>query len=475
MKSILFVASEGLPFVKGEGVAAFIGALPKTLAKLGHDVRVVLPLVKSIEESYRNNFEEIGSFEVTYGYFNASATLYTKKVDGVTYYFIDKPSYFDRDQVYGYDDDAERFAFYQVAVLEMLGYLDYFPDIMHSNDWSCGYIPVLAKESFYIDERYNKIKQVFTIHDLAKQGNFNHAVLESLFGLSQELYNNGKLRFRDGISFMKGAILYADQLTTISKTHAEDILTPAHGESLENILNTRRRDLVGIVNGIDVEYWNPKNDTYLPVSLSEAKGVRSKIKMKLQERVGLRVNKETALVGMVSRLDWDKGLPILIDALPNLVAQDLQFVFLGKGDTNYEKMLQDAAKKCKRRVAYIPEFDEELAHMIFGGSDIYLMPSLFEPCGSSQLKAMHYGAVPVVRATGGLKDSVQPFDELTKEGVGFTFDEYSGEALLAALSHALDFYYDKNQDFEIASHNARKEDVSWEKTAKEYHTIYKNL
>ena len=475
MKSILFVAGEGLPFIKSGGLADVIGALPKNLVKQGQDVRVVLPLYKSIAEKHRDTFENLGTFNVSFGYFQSVATVFTKEADGVKYYFIQHAPYFERDGLYGYPDDGERFAFFQVAVLEMLQHLNYFPDIIHEHDWHTGMVPVLCKERYYTDERYARIKHVFTIHNMAFQGIFPSVVLESLFGLSQELFNNGKLRFRDSISFMKGAIVYADKVTTVSETYAKEILTPYFGENMENVLELRRGDLSGIVNGIDTEAWDPKTDKYLPFPLLNTQASKNKHKLALQERLGLRQSKETMLVGIVTRLTWQKGLPLLIDKLTDVLSQDVQLVILGSGDTNYENILKGYEYRYKRRVCFYCGYNEELAHQIYAGCDLFLMPSLFEPCGISQLNAMHYGCVPLVRETGGLKDTVMPYNEFTKEGWGFSFTSYSGDDFLFTFRRAVDFYYDRPEDYQNMVKACREVDVSWDNSASKYIALYESM
>ena len=475
MRSILFVAGEGLPYCKSGGLADVMGALPKQLVKQGQDARVVLPLYKNIAEKYRDSFEDLGTFDVQFGYFHSVATVFSTVNEGVRYYFIQHAPYFERDGLYGYADDGERFAFFQVAVLEMLNHLNYFPEIMHENDWHTGMIPVLCKERYCYDERYMKIKHIFTIHNMAYQGIFPPVVLESLFSLSQDLYNSGKLRFKECISFMKGAIVYADKVTTVSKTYAKEILTPDYGENMEYVLELRKEDLSGIVNGIDVDAWNPKTDKYLPFPLEITPEGKEKQKLALQERLGLRKSKDVMLVGMVTRLTWQKGLSLLIDKLTDVLSQDIQLVILGSGDTNYENILKGYEYRYKRRCCFYCGYSEELAHQIYAATDLFLMPSLFEPCGISQLNAMHYGSIPLVRETGGLKDTVIPFNEFTKEGYGFSFSAYSSEDFLYTVRRAVDFYYDRRDDFNLMMKKCSEVDVSWENSAAKYIELYNSL
>lgn len=474
MKSVLFVAGEGLPFCKSGGLADVIGSLPKALLDEGADVRVVIPLYKKIAEKYRQDFTELATFDVNFGFFNSVATVFEQDVEGVKYYFIQHAPYFERDGMYGYADDGERFSFFQMAVLEMLKALDYFPEVMHEHDWHTGMLPVLCKEKYGSDERYANIRHVFTIHNLAYQGIYPKEMLDSCLGLPYHLYESGAVRFRDCISFLKSAVMYADKITTVSRTYAQEILTPYFGEHMEGVLELRKGDLWGIVNGIDTKVWNPKEDPYLPYPLTTAAN-RTKNKLALQRRLGLRESKDTMLVAMVTRLTWQKGLPLLLDKITDLLANDVQLVILGSGDMSFENQLKGIEWRYKRRVCFYCGYNEELAHHIYGGSDLFLMPSLFEPCGISQLIAMRYGCVPLVRETGGLKDTVQPYNEYTGEGWGFSFTSYSGDDFLYTFRRAVDFYYDAKDHYQKMAKACTKVDVSWEKSAKEYMNLYNSL
>lgn len=474
MRSVLFTAAEGLPFCKSGGLADVIGSLPQALLKEGYDVRVVLPLYLPIARKFREEFTELATYDVHFGYFHEKATVFEKIRDGVRFYFIQHAPYFERDAMYGYADDGERFSFYQTAILEMLRALDYFPDIMHEHDWHTGMLPVLCKEKYGWDDRYRNIKHIFTIHNLAYQGVYPREMLESCLGLPYHLYENGQVRFRDCISFLKSAVVYADKVTTVSRTYAQEILTSYFGENLESVLELRKGDLSGIVNGIDTGVWDPKNDSYLPYPLTTATN-RAKNKLALQKRLGLRESKDTMLVAMVSRLTWQKGLPLILEKITDLLANDVQLVILGSGDMSFENQLKGLEYRYKRRVCFYCGYNEELAHHIYGGSDLFLMPSLFEPCGISQLIAMRYGCVPLVRETGGLKDTVMPYNEYTKEGWGFSFTSYSPDDFLYTFRRAVDFYYDQKEVYQRMSKACMKVDVSWEKSAKEYSDLYSSL
>lgn len=474
MSRILFVAAEGLPFCKSGGLADVIGSLPQALRQEQEEVRVVLPLYLGIAQKHRHTFTERSRFEIDFGYFHSVVTIFEKEVDGIVYYFVEHGPYFERDALYGYPDDGERFSFFQIAVLEMLRHLEYFPEIIHSHDWHAGMIPVLAKVKYADDARYQAIKHIYTIHNLAYQGYFPKEVLGSCLGLPMSLFENGSLQFQDGISFMKGGILYADKVTTVSRTYAQEILTPQFGERMDRVLEMRKGDLSGIVNGLDIEMWDPKTDTNL-VHPQTSRAAKIKNKLALQERLGLRQSKDVMLVSLVTRLTWQKGLYLLLDKIEEVLANDVQLVILGNGDTQIENTLKEIEYKYKRRVCFYCGYNEALAHQIYAGSDLFVMPSLFEPCGISQLIAMRYQTIPLVRETGGLKDTVIPYNEYTKEGFGFTFAPYQSSDFLYTFKRAVDFYYDKQDDWAIMMKQAGKQDVSWQKSAQEYCKLYSDL
>lgn len=477
MARILMVASEGLPFIKSGGLADVIGSLPFELTKKGHEVRVVLPLYLKIAQKYHDEFTQEASFSVNINYREVSVNVWSKMVKDVKYYFIEHQGYFERDALYGYMDDGERFAYFQKAVIEMLNQLDYWPEIMHSHDWHTGMIPVLCKEGHSFDERYRSIKHVYTIHNLAFQGNFGVEMLDSCLGLDYRLFDNGNVRYDGGISFMKSGILYADKVTTVSPTYSQEILTPQFGEHLEMVLNMRKHDLWGIVNGIDMEDWNPKTDPeishhYNRVNVAKAKKENKK---SLQQEMGLDVDEDVMLVGVVSRLTWQKGFYLLLEQLDALCSMPIQFVVLGSGETAIEEKMEQLQAGNRGKIAFYRGYNEALAHRIYAGSDLFFMPSLFEPCGLSQLISMRYGTLPLVRETGGLKDTVQPYNEFEKTGTGFSFANYNSNEMMDVLRLAVDVYYNRREDWKTMVRNAMSLDVSWEKSAYTYCLLYKEL
>ena len=473
-RSVLFVAGEGLPYIKTGGLADVIGSLPKTLAKRGHDVRVVLPLYKKIIEKYYDQLERLGTIQVHSGWIDQPATYYTATTNGVVYYFIEHQGYFERDALYGYEDDGERFAFFQRAVLDMIYFIDWWPNIIHTNDWQTGMIPLMAHACYADDYRYQQIKHVYTIHNMAFQGNFGVDMLPSCLGLDYSYFDNGSIKFDTGISFMKTAIVYADKITTVSPTYSNEILTQAYGERMDAVLRYRREDLWGIVNGIDVNEWNPKTDKLLAKNYDVRSWVSGKKanKKALQEELGLEVRDDVMLIGLVSRLTNQKGVYMITDRLSEIMGLDVQFAVLGTGETNAENAFKWMESEYKGKGVYYCGYNEELAHRIYAGCDLFLMPSLYEPCGIGQLIAMHYGALPLVRETGGLKDTVQPFNQYTGEGNGFSFWAANADDMVYTLRWATEQYYNNRPGWKGLVKSAMTTDVSWEKSADIYEELY---
>ena len=379
--------------------------------------------------------------------------------------------------MYGHIDDGERFAYFQKAVIEMCNQLNYFPEIMHCHDWHTGMIPAMCKEGHSFDERYRNIRFVYTIHNLAYQGNFGVEMLDSCLGLDYRIYDNGNVRYDGGISFMKSGILYADKVTTVSPTYSQEILTPQYGEHLEMVLNIRKYDLWGITNGIDIEYWDPKNDPEIPyhynkVNVKKAKGLN---KEALQKELGLNVDQNVLLIGVVSRLTWQKGFYLMMEKLSEICAMPIQLAVLGSGEASIEEKMAQLEAGNKGKIAFYKGYNDSLAHRIYGACDLFLMPSLFEPCGISQLISMRYGTLPLVRETGGLKDTVTPYNEFEKTGNGFSFANYNSDEMLQVMYNAIDVYYNRKEDWKILVRNAMNTDVSWAKSAETYCQLYGQL
>lgn len=477
MATILMAAGEGLPFIKSGGLADVIGSLAPELVKKGHEVRVVMPLYKKIAEKYHQDFYFEKEYSVSINYHEVPVRLFSIIKNNVVFYFIEHQGYFERDSMYGYDDDGERFAYFQKAVIEMLNQLNYWPQIIHCHDWHTGMIPCMCKEGHSFDERYRNIRHVYTIHNMAYQGNFGVEMLDSCLGLGYYLFDNGNVRYDGGISFMKSGILYADKVTTVSPSYSQEILTPQYGEHLEMALNMRKYDLWGIVNGIDIEMWNPMDDPEIPYHYNKVNVEKQKKenKMALQKELGLQVDPNVMLIGVVSRLTWQKGFYLLMEKLNELCAAPIQLAVLGSGEPLIEEKMAQLENGNKGKIVFYRGYNESLAHRIYAASDLFLMPSLFEPCGISQLISMRYGTLPLVRETGGLRDTVQPFNEYEKTGNGFSFANYSSDELINTLYFAIDVYYNRKEDWTTLIRHAMNTDVSWEKSAVTYGLLYDEL
>ncbi|MFV0551192.1 MAG: glycogen synthase GlgA [Anaerorhabdus sp.] len=477
MKSILFAAAEGLPFIKSGGLADVIGSLPKILKQREYDVRVVLPLYKKIADKYFDQLEYLGTLQIKSGWIDQPASYFQTEVDGVVYYFVQHQAYFERDGLYGFPDDGERFSFYQKAILEMCKMIDFYPDILHAHDWHTGMLAALTKIHYSSDWHFDKVKHVYTIHNLAFQGNFPKDILGSCLGLSFKYYEDGSMRYDGDISFMKTGIVYSDKVTTVSPSYAKEILTPEYGEHLDEILRYRQHDLWGIVNGIDVTEWNPQTDKLLAKNYTAknvAKGKKDN-KLAVQKALGLREAPDVLMIGMVSRLTYQKGVYLIAERLADIMGLDIQFVVLGTGEEDAESTFRYMEEKYKRRAVYYCGYNEDLAHQIYAGCDLFLMPSLYEPCGIGQLIAMRYGSLPLVRETGGLRDTVHAFNQYTNEGNGFSFWSFSGDDLVHTLKFACDTYYMNPEGWKELVQHAMNTDVSWEYSANLYQELYEIL
>lgn len=472
---VLIAASEAHPFIKTGGLGDVIGALPKSLKKLGVDVRVVIPNYKDIKKEIKENLKFIRSFNVNVGWRNQYCGILEYEIENVKFYLLDNEYYFKRDGLYGYGDDGEKFAFFNKAIMEFLKDDEWTPDVIHCNDWQTAMIPVLQKVEYKEYEKLKNIKTMISIHNLFFKGMFSKEILPDLFGYDYELFNNGSLEHYGAVSFLKGGINYADKVTTVSKTYLEEIKTEEYGEKLDGLLLYRNKDLKGIVNGIDYDEYNPMTDEYIYINYDKNTiFLKDKNKEKLQEELGLEVNKDIPMIGMVSRLTHQKGCDIIIRILEELLKKKVQVVVLGTGDYMYEASLMDFERRHKGKVSANIKFSNELAHKIYSSSDLFLMPSLFEPCGLGQLIALRYGTLPIVRETGGLKDTVLPYNKYTGRGTGFSFSNYGHEELLNTIKLALEIYKEKDI-FKSLAVQAMEEDNSWEKSAKEYLKLYKSL
>lgn len=476
-KSILFVASEGLPFIKTGGLADVIGSLPKELVNQGMDVRVVMPLYLKMAMHNHDDFSYISSFDVRAGDIQSMANVYSQVVDGVTFYFIEHREYFERDELYGYDDDAMRFGYFQHATCRLLEALNYFPDVIHTHDWHTAAIPFLCRTFYSYREEFRAIKHVFTIHNLAFQGIFNKQALWSALGMDYSYYLDGTARFYDEcISFMKLGILYADKVTTVSNTYAHEILTEEFGENMQHVLELRRHDMVGIVNGIDYDTWDSSTDSYLVKNYNlDSIADKKANKLALQSQFALPQDENVILIGIVSRLTWQKGFYLLTEVLSHLLQARVQFIVLGNGEVDIENAFNHFKSAYPDKFAFYRGYNEPLAHQIYAASDLFLMPSMFEPCGISQLISMHYGTLPLVRETGGLRDTVTPYNIETKEGTGFSFGGKDAYSMKQVYDLALDTYYNRPEDWQQLIQQAMQKDVSWTASATLYIFLYEEI
>ncbi|SKA78245.1 starch synthase [Clostridium sp. USBA 49] len=473
---ILFVASEADPFIKTGGLGDVAYALPKALRKLGLDVRVIIPKYLGIKEELKNNMLTLATFNVPVGWRNQYGGLQYLEYDGIPFYFIDNEYYFKRDNPYGYDDDSERFAFFDRAVLESVNYMiDFTPDIIHLNDWHTGMIAPIMREHFKNKPRFNDIKIVYTVHNLKYQGIFSKDILGDLLSFDDDYFREDMLKYYDGVSFMKGGLNFSDKITTVSKSYAEEIKTSFYGEGLHGLLQIRSKDLSGIVNGIDTEIFNPEKDKELFYNYDYNNiSLKLKNKVKLQEELNISKDESIPMIGMVTRLTSQKGLDLVSHVIEEILNLNLQLVVLGTGDRKYEEMFRYYSGIYPSKLSANITFSNTLAKKIYASSDMFLMPSLFEPCGIGQLLALRYGSIPIVRETGGLKDTVKAYDEYTKEGNGFSFKNYNAHDMLYTIKRALSFYNDKKTWNNLVK-KAMLEDNSWKKSAIEYKKLYSSM
>ena len=404
--------------------------------------------------------------------------IFTSQYDGVTYYFVDNEFYFAGDKPYNnIYEDVEKFAFFSKAVLEALPVIDFAPDVIHCNDWQTGLLPVFLKTVYGSDNFYAGIKTVFTIHNMKFQGRWKIKEVADVTGLPEHIFNSGELEFYGEANYLKGGIVYADEVTTVSPTYADEICTPEGGEGLDGLMLERRRHLRGIVNGIDYEVFNPMKDTYLDKHFS-VRDLSGKVvnKRQLQEKYGLTVDKDVMLIGIVSRLTNQKGFDLVEYVMEEMLStMNVQFIVQGTGEQQYEEMFNYFHGRYPQKLGVYIGYSEENAHEIYAGCDAFLMPSLFEPCGLSQLMSMRYGTLPIVRETGGLKDTVVPYNEYENTGDGFSFADYNAHDMLHVIKYALDVFENHKDRWQEMVQRAMRHDFSWKASAREYEKLYDML
>ena len=478
MKKILFVASESVPFIKTGGLADVVGSLPKNFNKEEYDCRVVIPKYQCMNGKFVDQLEYVTHFYMDLAWRSQYVGVLKTEYEGITYYFIDNEYYFSGSKPYGdICYDLEKFAFFSRAALSILPLIDFRPDIIHCHDWQTGLIPVFLKDTFSQGQFYQGIKTIMTIHNLKFQGIWDAKTVKDLVGLADYYFTPDKLLHYKDANFLKGGIVYADYVTTVSNTYAEEIKTPFYGETLDGLMRARSNCLFGIVNGIDYDTYNPETDTYIVQNYNIKNFRKEKIKNKraLQQQLGLEQDDKKFMIGLVSRLTSQKGLDLIQCVMDEICSDGLQFVILGTGEEQYENMFRHYDWKYNNSVSANIYYSEELSHKIYASCDAFLMPSLFEPCGLSQLMSLRYGTVPIVRETGGLKDTVEPYNEYESKGTGFSFANYNAHEMLNTIRYAEHVYYNKKREWNKIIDRGMEADFSWNTSARKYEELYTRL
>lgn len=476
MKKVLFVASEGLPFIKTGGLADVIGSLPKCIDKEYFDVRVMIPKYTCMTQEMKDKMAYKTHFYMDFNWKNEYVGIMEAEVDGVTYYFIDNEMMFSGFRPYSDNalDEITKFSFFSKAALSALPLIDFRPDIIHCHDWQTGLVPVYLKERFQGNEFFRGIKTIMTIHNLKFQGKWDVKTVKSITGLPDYFFTPDKLEAYKDANLLKGGLVYADAITTVSDTYAEEIKTEFYGEGLNGLLQARSGDLRGIVNGVDYDDFNPETDQYIDFKYNAMNFRKEKIKNKraLQSELGLEQDDKKMMIGIVSRLTDQKGFDLINYMMDEICQDAVQIVVLGTGEERYENMFRHFAWKYNNKVSANIYYSEALSHKIYAASDAFLMPSLFEPCGLSQLMSLRYGTVPIVRETGGLKDTVEPYNEYENTGTGFSFTNYNAHEMLAAIRYAERIYYDKKREWNKIVDRGMAADFSWNVSAAKYQEMY---
>ena len=468
-KKILFASAEAYPLAKVGGLGDVAGGLPKAVKALGHDVRIVLPKYQMV----RDVKEDLGAFSIAIGGANHEVRLKTSSIDGVPVYLIDYPPLYDRPKVYEYEDDGKRFGFFCKAILDLLPTANWWPDVIHLNDWHTAMTAVFLKFKYAKDKRYRGIGTVLTIHNLQHQGLFGKELFAWL-GLPPETWSPEGVEFYGQLNFMKAGVVCADRVNTVSPTYAKEVQMEEFGYKLDGLLRSRVAKLSGILNGIDYDVWNAAKDRFIAQRYSKSTiEKKARNKAVLQEEAGLPKDAKAPLLGIVSRVTEQKGFDILIPALPQIVELGAQVILLGTGEKKYEEPIALIAKVHREFVTFL-KYDEALAHRIYAGADFFMMPSKFEPCGLGQMISLRYGTVPIVRATGGLADTISDLTDKSRTGNGFTFVEYTPSALLDATRRAIE-YHRRSRGWKALQERAMAADLSWGASAKAYGTLYEKV
>ncbi|EFM12033.1 glycogen/starch synthase, ADP-glucose type [Paenibacillus curdlanolyticus YK9] len=471
-RNILFVTSQMYPFVTGT-MGIFNYSLPKKLAELGWDARVIVPRIRNVHRDYPEITEEVAQLFLPMGERLIACRVVSCLVDSVTVYLIDAPDYFDRPNLYGYEDEAERFGLFCKAVLAALPLLAFKPQLLHLQDWHTGLIPMLMETKHAGDPFYEDIQTLLTIHNLGYQGIFDRDYA-ALLDLQWEDWVDSGAAYYDQINFMKAGILHADAITTVSPSYAKEIATKQYGSTLEEAIQSRSEHLFGVLCGLDLQINDPSTDSRLHVTYDADTLERKAMnKAALQQALGFPIRAEIPVLSLFSRLKTEKGLDLVVNAMDDLMRMDVQFVIVSNGDDIYEDFFREAALRYPDRFAFVL-YDNDFAYQAYAGSDMFLMPSGYEPCGIGQLIALRYGAVPIVRQVGGLSDSIQPFDEQTGEGNGFVFKPYFAKVMLYTIRKAIEAFH-RPDSWRTVVQNGMREDHSWNKYTKQYADVYERV
>ena len=474
---ILFASSEVAPFIKTGGLADVAGSLPQALSAAGHEVKVILPLYEGIGPEWREQMTFLQYFNVTLAWRQVYCGIFQLERDGVTYWFVDNEYYFKRWQIYGHFDDCERFAYFSRAIIETPGHLNWAPDIIHCNDWQTALVPIYLLEEKYRIPQLAGAKSVFTIHNIEYQGRYGDQVLQDVIGLDKSYFNEGMLAYHRDVNLMKGAIMASNFVTTVSPTYAQELRTPFYAHGLDGVINQQSFKLEGILNGIDTALYDPATHTGLAANFTAKAPVKGKAacKQALQQAVGLQERPDVPIIACISRLVGHKGFSLVTDALQDIMGMDVQMVVLGTGDWQYEEAFRHAQGQYPGRFAAQITYSAPLSIMIYAGADLFLMPSISEPCGLSQMIAMRFGTIPVVRETGGLKDTVTPYNKFEGTGRGFTFANISAGDMTWVLREAVDLYYNNKKAWRGLQKESMTADFSWAHSAQQYLDIYQRI
>ncbi len=476
---ILFVTSECAPYSKSGGLADVAFSLPPALQKTGNEVEIITPYYHCVREKFSEGLKDMGSLEVSLGKDKLYCGLLRGELSGVPVWFIDNMGLFDRDKLYGYDDDKYRFAWFSKAVIEVLDRLDFVPDILHCNDWESALSVIYLKDDQAKRPDYRNIRTVYTIHNIAYQGQFGKKELKDTFALDEGWYEGGlayEYQGRSDVNLMKGAMLMADAVSTVSPTYARELHTPAFGKGLEGVCDIIESKMYGILNGIDPDHYDPGKDERIPCHFTvEDKAGKRQCKAYLQETFGLRKERRWPLFAVVARLVEQKGVDLIRESLEEMMKKGIQLIIFGQGDKKYVDYFYSCLDRYRGQFGFSDQYNEEMAAKVFAGADFYLMPSAFEPCGLSQMMAMRYGTVPIVHETGGLKDTVRAYSDFDGIGDGFSFAQYNSKSMMLAIDAAIKVYFAEHDVFNIIKDRCMRKDFSWDKSAQAYLKMYSDI